>query len=118
MPARSWPAWRLLRDARLGAGLTQRELAARAGTSQAAIARYESAAAMPDLDTLARLLLACGHRLELRSTPIEDAELRQLRESAQAPPALRVRRNRTMTKLAARAAASRRTGGVSPLVHG
>lgn len=115
MSGKAWPAWRLLRDARLSAGLTQRELADRAGTSQAAIARYESAAVLPNLDTLARLLLACGQRLNLSATPLENAELRQLQESSNSTPALRVGRNRTITGLAARASASRREGRISTL---
>ena len=42
------------------AGLTQSELAARAGTSQPAVARYEQGRALPTLPTLERLLTACG----------------------------------------------------------
>lgn len=116
MPAKGWPAWRQLREARLAAGLTQRELARRAGTSQAAVARYETAAVLPDLDTLARLLLVCGQRLELTVTPLDEAEVRQLRESAAASPTSRSRRNRVVTGLAARAAAARRDGGMRTLV--
>jgi transcriptional regulator with XRE-family HTH domain len=62
--ARRRPAWALVREARRRAGLTQAELANRAGTSQPAIARYERAHALPDLDTLHRIAEACG--LELR----------------------------------------------------
>jgi transcriptional regulator with XRE-family HTH domain len=58
------PAWALVREARARAGLTQAELAARAGTSQAAVARYERADVLPSLETLDRLVRACG--LELR----------------------------------------------------
>lgn len=53
--------------ARVGAGLTQQELAMRAGTSQPALARYETGAALPSLPTLERLLLGCGRRLQLRT---------------------------------------------------
>jgi predicted nucleotidyltransferase/DNA-binding XRE family transcriptional regulator len=59
----------LIRDARRRAGLTQAQLAQLSGTSQSAIARYEKAAAQPSLSTLARLLAACGERLEVRSLP-------------------------------------------------
>jgi predicted nucleotidyltransferase len=45
--------------------MTQRELAARAGTSQPAIARYESGRATPSIRTLERLLEACGSGLVL-----------------------------------------------------
>lgn len=56
----------LLREARGLAGLSQLGLARRAGTSQSAIARYETGAAQPSLPTLERLLAACGARLEMR----------------------------------------------------
>lgn len=59
-----WPVWPLVREARRRAGLTQAELAQRVGTSQPAIARYERARSMTDLDTLHRIAEACG--LELR----------------------------------------------------
>lgn len=57
----------VIRRARTGAGLTQVELAERAGTSQPALARYETGAALPTLPTLERLLLGCGRRLQLRT---------------------------------------------------
>ncbi|HET6638872.1 MAG TPA: helix-turn-helix transcriptional regulator [Gemmatimonadota bacterium] len=59
----------LLREARLRAGLTQAELAARVGTTQSAIARWEAGATRPSLESLRRLVRACG--LELRLA-IED----------------------------------------------
>lgn len=59
----------LLRTARERAGLSQAALAAAAGTSQSAVARYETGVAQPSLRTLERLLAACGDRLELRAVP-------------------------------------------------
>lgn len=56
----------LIRSARRAAGLSQSDLAERAGTSQPALARYETGVTMPTLPTLERLLRACGRRLELR----------------------------------------------------
>jgi uncharacterized protein len=56
-----------IRKARVDANLSQVELAARAGTSQSALARYETGAALPTLPTLERLLAACGRRLEIRT---------------------------------------------------
>lgn len=53
----------LLRNARLRAGLTQRELAKRAGRPQSSIARWESGAMQPRLETLLELLRACGFDL-------------------------------------------------------
>lgn len=55
----------LIREARLAAGLSQRALATRAGTSQSAIARYESGATAPSWETLQRLTGACGRRLRV-----------------------------------------------------
>jgi transcriptional regulator with XRE-family HTH domain len=55
----------LLRHLRAAAGLSQRDLAERAGTSQPAIARYERGVATPSWETLGRLVGACGRRLEL-----------------------------------------------------
>jgi transcriptional regulator with XRE-family HTH domain len=54
-----------LRQARLAAGLSQRALAARANTSQPAIARYETGVATPSWETLRKLTAACGRRLRL-----------------------------------------------------
>lgn len=59
----------LLRTARLRAGLSQRTLAERAGTSQSVIARIELGTTSPTWDTLARLLGAAGFELEAR--PVE-----------------------------------------------
>jgi len=60
----------LLREARRAAGLSQAELARRAGTSQPAIARYESGAASPSVRTLERLLYSLGRRLRLAAEPV------------------------------------------------
>lgn len=57
----------LLRDTRLRAGLTQRQLALRLGVSQAAIAKLERPGANPTFATLAAALRATGHRLELQA---------------------------------------------------
>ncbi len=51
---------RFLREIRVEADLTQAALANRAGTSQAAVARYESGVTSPAVATLERLLAACG----------------------------------------------------------
>jgi len=57
----------VLLRARSAAGLSQRALAARAGTSQPAIARYERGVATPSWETLQRLAAACGRRLKLNA---------------------------------------------------
>ncbi|MGA2164415.1 MAG: helix-turn-helix transcriptional regulator [Solirubrobacteraceae bacterium] len=58
-----------IRSARLAAGITQRELADRAGTAQPAVAAYESGARTPNLDTLTRLLGACEYDVEVVARP-------------------------------------------------
>lgn len=58
-----------LRVARRAAGLTQRELAARCDVPQPAIARIESGAAVPRVDTLDRLLAGCGRELATARRP-------------------------------------------------
>jgi transcriptional regulator with XRE-family HTH domain len=68
----------LLRAVRLEAGLSQRGLARRAGTSQPAIARYERGASTPSWETLQRLVAACGQRVRLeaeREPDPDDVEL-------------------------------------------
>lgn len=56
----------LLRRARRRAGLTQRQLAERAGTSQAMVARIEGRRQAPSLATLRRLMDACGANIKLQ----------------------------------------------------
>ena len=65
----------LIAKARHLAGLTQAELARRAGTSQAAIARYETNVASPAVATLARVLRAAGQHLELSISAAEPSDL-------------------------------------------
>ncbi len=50
----------LLREARSRAGLSQRQLAQRAGTAQSVVARIELGQASPTWQTLTRLLAAAG----------------------------------------------------------
>jgi predicted transcriptional regulator len=59
---------RTLRYVRRRAGLSQRALAAKAGVPQPAIARIESGAVSPRLDTVLPLLEAAGFTLEV--TPV------------------------------------------------
>ncbi len=65
-------AGNLIRLARRESGLSQRELARRAGTSQAAIAAYESGKRSPTLDTLARIVRGAGQDLRIRLEAADD----------------------------------------------
>lgn len=51
-------------------GLTQGQLAVRAGTTQTAISRLERGQRSPTVETLRRLLLVMGEDLELGSRPL------------------------------------------------
>lgn len=55
----------VLREARRQAGLSQVELARRAGVTQSVISAYESGARQPSVPTLDRLVAAAGFDLEL-----------------------------------------------------
>ncbi len=57
---------RAMMNARLKRGFTQTEIAERAGTTQSAIARFESGMTNPTLQFASRLSRAVGARLELR----------------------------------------------------
>jgi transcriptional regulator with XRE-family HTH domain len=59
----------LVRNARQTAGITQLQVAEQAGTSQPAVAAYESGARTPSLATLKRLLGACEHDVEVIGRP-------------------------------------------------
>ena len=61
----------LLREARRRHGLSQRQLAARARTSQAAISRIERDLVSPSVATLATLLDLMGEELELSTSAID-----------------------------------------------
>jgi transcriptional regulator with XRE-family HTH domain len=61
-------AARLLRSARLQAGLTLRQLAAAAHTSHSTLAAYETGAKCPSVETLNRIVAAAGFRIEGRLT--------------------------------------------------
>src|SRR5689334_16555272 len=62
----------LLQVARWHAGLSQAEVAQRAGTSQQTLMRYETGRTQPTLPTLARLLAACGMGLDPALVPQAD----------------------------------------------
>jgi transcriptional regulator with XRE-family HTH domain len=61
----------LIKQARQRHGLTQRSLALRAGTDQAAISRIERGEVSPTVETVERLLAAMGETLRLESMPFE-----------------------------------------------
>jgi transcriptional regulator with XRE-family HTH domain len=64
-------AGQLLRESRLQHGLTQKQLAIRARTSQAAISRIERGLVSPTVEMLERLLDLLGEELRLSAAPID-----------------------------------------------
>jgi transcriptional regulator with XRE-family HTH domain len=82
----------LVRRARAAAGLTQADLAQRMGTTQSAVARLESPASNPRLETLDRALRAAGQRLEFStvSAPQDALDEVQLKRHVEMTPAERV----------------------------
>lgn len=77
----------LIVRARRHAGITQAQLAARAGTSQPVISAYERGHRDPTVSTLRRLLLAAGTRLELGTSRLaipDPAPVRPARDEQRA----------------------------------
>lgn len=80
-----WNSATTLKQARLEAGLSQTELARRAGTSQATLSAYEHGHKQPTASTLARLVAAAGWRLTVvpAERPVATPSSDQLRERGQ-----------------------------------
>jgi len=102
----------LIRQARLETRLTQAELAARVGTSQSAIARYESGRTVPSLPTLERLLRACGRALALDAQAQADPAPTSVRAATGPRGRLLRRKRRALLDVL------RRAGARNPKVFG
>jgi len=101
----------LVRRMRKEAGMTQAELARRAGTTQSAIARLEAEGANPRLGTLERVMSATGHRLELSLAPKPpDVDETMIAANLRLSPAQRLAAFDTAYENVRRLAASVRTG--------
>jgi transcriptional regulator with XRE-family HTH domain len=77
----------LVREARRRAGVTQRQLAERGGTTQSAIARLETGQTNPSFDLVVRLIEACGFRLDVFLDPYDDSDLAQAQAVLREPDA-------------------------------
>lgn len=62
----------LIVEGRKRAGLTQRELAERAGTTQSSIARWESGRTEPSFANVVRLIRLCGFVLDVHLEAYDD----------------------------------------------
>ena len=72
----------LLKRVRAYQGLTQRGLAARAGTAQSVVARIENGQTSPTVTTLNRLLASAGYMLESRISPASPLDTHMLDDVA------------------------------------
>jgi len=82
---------RLIRERRLANGLTQAQIALRAGSTQESISRLERDEISPTFETVERLLGVMGEELapRVRRAPLE-ADRRRLRALRGRPPAERL----------------------------
>jgi transcriptional regulator with XRE-family HTH domain len=82
----------LVREARKRAGLSQRELGERAGTTQSAIARIETGRSTPSFDAVLRLVRLCGFDLDVMLQERDDSDWAQAQRLRHLTPNERVRR--------------------------
>jgi transcriptional regulator with XRE-family HTH domain len=82
----------LLREARRRAGLSQAELARRAGKPLSSIGRWERGEVRPSLETLRDLVRACGLELSfhLANADLEDHDLTLIEQALARTPAERL----------------------------
>ena len=81
----------LLREARLRSGLTQAGLARRVGTARSQVSRYERGDVLPSLETLRRLIRACGLELGFRFANYDDSYVEYIERYLALTPAERIR---------------------------
>jgi transcriptional regulator with XRE-family HTH domain len=97
--------------ARRSAGLSQRELAARSGVPQPTIARIEAGTQVPRVDTLEKLLNACGWELDMVLTRGQGEDRSLIRHWLSLTPAERAEGTAAYARaLADMRAAARRAG--------
>jgi transcriptional regulator with XRE-family HTH domain len=108
----------LIRQRRRRHGLTQLQLARRAGTSQAAISRLERDEVSPTFSTLSDLLLVMGEAPELGARRLEaDFDEQHLHDARARSPEDRVRLGWSWNRFAgeiAQAGAAARRGSDGP----
>jgi transcriptional regulator with XRE-family HTH domain len=93
----------IVRDARKRHSISQRLLALRAGTGQAAISRIERGEISPSVETVERLLAALGERLPLEPIPLErDYDPLHMQATLRRSPGERLRLAISWNRLAGR----------------
>ena len=79
-PLRDLDAGALVRELRALAGLTQRELADRLGTTQSSVSAWERGHDVPRVDTLGRIASVCGFEADLGFRRHDDVDRTQIRQ--------------------------------------
>lgn len=102
-PLSTLESGRLIREARRLAGLTQAELARRLGTVQSAVSNWERDRDIPRVDTLARILEACGFEADMTFRRHDDVDRAQIRENLALTPAQRLESVRNVSRVRANA---------------
>jgi len=96
-------AGELIRRTRERHGISQRSLALRTGTDQAAVSRIERGEVSPSVDTVERLLAAMGEGLGLEAVPFaRDYDPVHLRATLERSPAERLALAISWNRLAGR----------------
>jgi transcriptional regulator with XRE-family HTH domain len=82
----------LIKEARLRAGLSQQELAAKSGKDRTVIARWEQGVVAPSIDTLVELLRSCGFDIPLELVAYDPAPDERIAELQMLSPERRLDR--------------------------
>ncbi len=82
----------LIREARLRAGLSQQELAAKSRKDRTVIARWEQGVVAPSIDTLVELLRWCGYDIPLELVPYDPGPDERITEIQMLSPERRLDR--------------------------
>jgi transcriptional regulator with XRE-family HTH domain len=96
----------LVREARQIAGLSQGELAARVGTTQSAVSNWERGRDVPRVDTLGRILQACGFEADITFRRHDDIDRAQIVRLLDATPDERLDQLQNVTDLLGLAASA------------
>jgi ribosome-binding protein aMBF1 (putative translation factor) len=76
----------LIREARLRAGLTQAELGQKLDSPQSVIARWEAGAVTPSLETVRRIVRACGLDLTFSLAARDDSTVHVITDNLRMSP--------------------------------
>ncbi len=98
----------VIREARLRAGITQAELAHRVGTTQSAIARWESGRVRPSLESVTAVVRACGLDLRFRLVRDDDHDWGLVLANLRLTPEERLQQLVAMVSFIERGRAARR----------